>query len=398
VKVSPDEATVPLARKAIKRARAARRRRRAYVLLLALGLLVGVAVFGGVEVVRWLTGPPDFDGPGAGSVVVRVEDGATTSQIARVLERNGVVASAQAFTEEATAPSVEERIRSVQPGFYQMRAGMSAESAVELLLDPVSRVGRLEIRGGVQLDDTSGADGSIAPGVLTLISRATCLTVDGRERCVRVEELRAAMAGTDPAALGVPDWALSDVRAADPVRRLEGLLVPGLYDVEPGTSAADVLRGILDVSSTRLEASGIVSGAENSGFTPYEVLVVASLVEKEGVTADMPKVARVIYNRLGSGRRLELDSTVNYPLDRQALRTTPEDRARVGAYNSYAGAGLPPTPIAAPGRDALAAALSPEDGPWEFFVRCQPDGVSCFAVSLAEHQANVRLAIENGAF
>jgi UPF0755 protein len=395
VKVSSDQSTVPLARKAIKRARAARRRRRVLVLLLALGLLVGVALFGGAKVVRWLTGPPDFDGPGTGSVVVRVEDGATTSQIARVLERNGVVASAQAFTEEAAS---EQRIRSVQPGFYQMRAQMSAESAVDLLLDPVSRVGRLEIRGGVQLDDTSGADGSIAPGVLTLISRATCLTVDGRERCVPVEELRATMATTDPAQLGVPEWALSDVRAADPVRRLEGLLVPGLYDVEPGASAAEVLRGILDVSSTRLEASGIVSGAEDSGFTPYEVLVVASLVEKEGVTADMPKVARVIYNRLDSGRRLELDSTVNYPLDRQALRTTPEDRARVGAYNSYAVAGLPPTPIAAAGRDALAAALYPEEGPWEFFVRCQPDGVSCFAVSLAEHQANVRLAIENGAF
>jgi UPF0755 protein len=395
VKVSPDQSTVPLARAAIKRARVARRRRRAWVLLLALALLVGVAVYGGIKVVRWLSGPPDFDGPGAGSVVVRVEDGATTSQIARVLERNGVVASAQAFTEESLS---EERIRSVQPGFYQMRARMSAESAVDLLLDPVSRVGRLEIRGGVQLDDTSGADGSITPGVLTLISRATCLTVDGRERCVPVEELRAAMAETDPAELGVPEWALSDVRAADPVRRLEGLLVPGLYDVQPGASAADVLRGILDVSSTRLEASGIVSGAEETGYTPYEVLVVASLAEKEGVTADMPKVARVIYNRLDSGRRLELDSTVNYPLDRQALRTTPEDRARVGAYNSYAVAGLPPTPIAAPGRDALASALAPEEGPWLFFVRCQPDGVSCFAVSLAEHQANVRLAIENGAF
>jgi UPF0755 protein len=112
----------------------------------------------------------------------------------------------------------------------------------------------------------------------------------------------------------------------------------------------------------------------------------------------MPKVARVIYNRLGAGRRLELDSMVNYPLDLQALRTTAEDRARPGPYNSYAVAGLPPTPIAAPGREAIAAALDPEPGPWLYFVRCQSDGTSCFAVTLDEHGANVRAARQNGAF
>jgi len=121
-------------------------------------------------------------------------------------------------------------------------------------------------------------------------------------------------------------------------------------------------------------------------------------VEKEAITPDMPKVARVVYNRLGAGQRLELDSMVNYPLDLQALRTTPEDRARPGPYNSYVVTGLPPTPISAPGPEAIAAAMAPEQGPWFFFVRCQKDGVSCFATTFEEHQRNVVTARENGAF
>jgi len=328
-------------------------------------------------------------------VVVEVADGATTTQIGNTLHRSGIVASTQAFTEAALD---EVRIRSVQPGYYQMRSQMSGESAVERLLDPAARVGRLEIRGGVQLDDTRSPDGAVTPGVLTLISRATCAQVDGVERCVSAEELRAAMADTDPEELGVPEWALANVRAAAPARRLEGLLIPGLYDVEPGNPAADVLRTLLATSSARLEASGLIAGAQRLGYSPYEVLIVASLVEKEGITPDMPKVARVVYNRLAVDQRLELDSMVNYPLDIQALRTTAAARAQDGPYNSYRRAGLPPTPIAAPGRDAVAAAIGPEEGPWLYFVRCETDGTSCFGTTLGEHETNVRTAVENGAF
>ena len=174
--------------------------------------------------------------------------------------------------------------------------------------------------------------------------------------------------------------------------------MPGTYDVEPGTPALDVLRGLLSTSVTRLESDGLVSGARSIGYTPYKVLIVASLVEKEGITPDMPKVARVLYNRLGAGQRLQLDSTVNYPLDLQVLRTNADDRAKPGPYNSYATAGLPPTPIAAPGKDAITAALSPAEGSWQYFVKCRTDGSSCFATTLEEHNQNVAEAVKNGAF
>jgi UPF0755 protein len=372
-----------------------RGRRRLLVFLLAVLLLLGAVVGGGLYLYTSMF-TPDFDGPGTGSVIVRVQDGDTTRQIGRELTDQGVVAGAAAFINAAEADG--DRARSIQPGYYQLRSRMSGEAAVELLLDPASRVGQLEIRGGVQLDDTRAPDGTVAPGVLSLIAQATCLTVDGAQRCVSVDELRAAMIGTDPAQLGVPSWALADVAKADPRRRLEGLLVPGRYDVQPGLPAADVLRSLLETSATRLDASGLVAGAQSIGTTPYQVLVISSLVEKEAITPDMAKVARVIYNRLGAGRRLELDSMVNYPLDLQALRTTEADRAQPGPYNSYVVAGLPPTPISAPGKEAIAAALAPAPGPWLYFVRCQTDGTSCFAETFAEHDANVALARTNGAF
>ncbi|MCO1658752.1 endolytic transglycosylase MltG [Pseudonocardia humida] len=371
------------------------RGRRSAVLLAAVLLLLGGLAGGGYYVYSSYFSTPDFTGDGAGDVIIEVQSGDSTTQIGRELQERGVVASVEAFTDAA---SDESRIRSVQPGFYQLRAEMSGRAAVARLLDPVARVGQLEIRGGVQLDDTSAPDGTVAPGVLSLISKASCTTVDGAERCVSVDDLRAAMATTDPATLGVPEWALEDVARADPNRRLEGLLVPGRYNVLPSTSPQEVLQDLLAASASKLEATGLVSGAQAISSTPYQVLTIASLVEKEAITPDMPKVARVVYNRLGAGQRLELDSMVNYPLDLQALRTTPEDRARPGPYNSYLVTGLPPTPISAPGPEAIAAALAPEQGPWFFFVRCQNDGVSCFATTFDEHQQNVVLARQNGAF
>jgi UPF0755 protein len=96
--------------------------------------------------------------------------------------------------------------------------------------------------------------------------------------------------------------------------------------------------------------------------------------------------------------RLQMDSTINYPLDRQTLLTTPVDRATPGPYNTYLNFGLPPTPIGAVSTPAVTAALSPEVGGWVYFVKCEKDGASCFAVSPEEHDANRRLAQDRGVY
>jgi UPF0755 protein len=132
--------------------------------------------------------------------------------------------------------------------------------------------------------------------------------------------------------------------------------------------------------------------------SPYQALVVGSLAEREGVEQDFGKIARVVYNRLPIPMRLQLDSTINYPLDRQTLLTTPADRDAPGPYNTYVNFGLPPTPIGAVSAPALQAALSPTPGGWIYFVKCEPDGASCFAVTPQEHDANRRLAQARGVY
>ena len=278
-------------RRAELRFKARRRRRRLLAAGLAVVLLFAGVVGGAYLLYREFGGPPDYEGDGGANVVVQVDEGATGAQIGVALQRADVVKSVEAFTAAAEAQS---RVRSVQPGYYVMRKQMSGKAAVTRLIAADSRVGQLEIRGGVQLDDTSNPDGSKVPGVLSLVSAATCADLDGQRSCVSQDELRQAMSTADLTELGVPSWAREDVAKAEPRRRLEGLLVPGVYDVEPGTPALDVLRGLLATSATRLESDGLVSGARQIGYTPYKVLVVSSLVEKEGITPDMPKVARVL--------------------------------------------------------------------------------------------------------
>jgi UPF0755 protein len=340
--------------------------------------------------------PPDFDGPGTGHVVVQVADGDSTRDIGATLVGDGVVASARGFGDAAED---DPRGRGIQPGFYDMQRGMPAAIAVDRMLDPAARLGRLEVRGGTQLDDTAGAGTARVPGVLSLVSQATCVVEDsGARRCTSVEDLRRTMATTDPAKLGVPDWALDAVRRASPERRLEGLIAPGNYDVTPGTDAATVLTTVVSTSASRLEAAGIVSKASSDGVSPYQALVVGSLAEREGVQQDFGKIARVVYNRLPIPMRLQLDSTINYPLDRQTLLTNPADRAAPGPYNTYVNFGLPPTPIGAVSTPALEAALSPDPGGWIYFVKCETDGASCFAVTPADHDANRRLAQARGVY
>ncbi|MBO0849090.1 MAG: endolytic transglycosylase MltG [Pseudonocardia sp.] len=365
-------------------------------MLLLVALLIAATGVGGYLGYQTLFGVPDFSGGGSGDVIVQINQGDPISAIGAELAREGVVQSAKAFT--TAAAEDDARARSLQPGYYRLRLGMSGSRAVGLLLDPTSRVGQLEIKGGMQLDDTRLPDGTVTPGVLSLISKATCVELNGSSTCVTPDQLRTTMASTPPSDLGVPGWATAEVSKAEPKRRLEGLFAPGRYDIRPGSSPVEVLRTLVSESAAQYESLGLLPVADKSRYSAYQLLVIASMVEKEGLTQDFSKIARVIYNRLQDRVKLGLDSTVNYPLDLQEVRTSTEDRSRAGPYNSYLNYGLTPTPIGAPGDKAVQAALQPDPGPWMFFVRCHKDGTSCFATSLQEHQHNVQQALSSGAF
>lgn len=358
-------------------------------------MLIGAGVWYGWRQLSGIGGYEDFAGPGETDVVIEVKGGDSTGTIAGTLVEQGVVASSRAFV---TASESDTRVRAVQPGFYVMRTKISGQDAVKRIVDPESKVGNLQIKPGTQFDDIERPGGAKVPGIATLLSKASCAELNGKSTCVPPKKLREVAAKADLASLGVPDWAIADAEKAEPARRLEGLVAPAVYDVKPGASAEELWKKLITDSSALLQSFGLPTLADSTGFTPYQLLIMASLVQREAIASDFGKVARVTYNRLAAGDRLEFDSTVNYVLHRPDVATSDSDRGRDGPYNTYKNTGLPPTPISAPSKEAIAAAAEPEPGDWMFFVLCEKDGTSCFAKTYDQHLANIATAKANGAY
>jgi UPF0755 protein len=374
-----------------------RRRRRTITALagLCVLLLVGGGVLYGASQLLQLGQYEDYEGQGNGHVVVEVKSGDTTSDIGTTMSKLDVVASPKAFTKAAEE---NRQISGVQPGFYLMRAKMSGQAAVERILSPEAKVGRLEIRGGMRLEDQAAPDGKVTPGILTQLAAASCAEMNGQKKCVAREEVHAVAEKADLASLGVPEWAIGPASAVEPRRRLEGLIMPGVYDVKPGENAQELLRSVVTRSAAQLELAGLPKAAEGTRFSPYQLLTIASLAQSEAIAQDFDKVARVIENRLGAAMPLQFDSTINYPLDKPTLLTKPEDRQREGPYNTYVVKGLPPTPISSASKEAVKAAEKPAPGGWVYFVKCYKNGTSCFSETPEQHDAAKREAQQRGAY
>jgi len=381
------------------RARRNRRRRRLFGGL-AVSLLVVVvvaAVFVGSRLWHTVFGSDnDYTGSGKRDIVIQVHDGDSTTAVGETLFNHGVVRTVRAFVDAAHGNSA---ISAIQPGYYRMRTEIPAKSAVQRLADPHNRVGKLVIPEGRQLDDTTDMKtNAVTPGILTLISRATCVDLDGTVHCVSVSDLRnAAAQAHPPTALSVPQWATEPVTAmGNDHRRIEGLIAPGTFNVNPSGSAESILSTLINASAEMYVRSDLLDTAASLSLSPYDVLVVASLVQRESKPEDFPKVAQVIYNRLREHRTLEFDSTVNYPLDRREVATTDADRAQPTPWNTYVSDGVPATPICSPGEDALRAAEHPEPGDWLYFVTIDSQGTTLFTRDYQQHLANIELARHNG--
>ncbi|RCV56614.1 endolytic transglycosylase MltG, partial [Marinitenerispora sediminis] len=337
--------------------RATRRRRKRgrmspAVLALVIVLMAG-AGGGGAVALRTYVFPPDFDGEGSGEVEVAIGSGATGTDIGETLEEAGVVASVRAFTNAIDGAHVA-------PGTYVLREGMSAEAAMELLLDPESRIGiRVTIREGLR-----------ASQILAELSEATEIPL---------EEFEAAYA--DTAALDLPAYA---------DKGPEGYLFPDTYMIDSGTPAVGILNQMVrryDDAAAELE---LERRAEELGYTPNEIMAVAAIVQAEsGGVDDMAKIARVVYNRLDQGMYLKMDSTCFYALGEYGIAMNAQQqqacRDSGSDYETYFREGLPAGPIVSPGADAINAALEPADGAWLFFVATDPEnGVTEFAETEAE--------------
>ncbi|TXS49611.1 endolytic transglycosylase MltG [Streptomyces sp. OR43] len=191
--------------------------------------------------------------------------------------------------------------------------------------------------------------------------------------------------GTTKKAVATADLPLPAEAKGNP----EGYLFPATYPVTSRTTPKSLLRYMVDTARSRFGADHITAGAQRNNVTVYQTVTIASIVQAEADTApDMGKVARVIHNRLDRGMPLQMDSTLNYALNRSTLDTSTGDTKTDSPYNSYALKGLPPTPIGNPGEQAMVAAISPTPGPWLYFVTVAP-GDTRFTDDYAEQQRNV---------
>lgn len=371
--------------------RSAQRTRSIAVLVASILLIIGLIAW--IAVARQGGSNADFTGAGNGEEeIVEIAEGSTISQLGPELEQRGIVKTNGAFqTAAANNPDSDN----IHPGFYRLQGEMSAKSAVEALVDPANRITPLKVYGGATLMDINVLGGQRRLGIFSMIQDVTCggNTAD----CVDVEKLNRVASEADAASLGVPAWAQEVVNARrGDAKRLEGLIAPGEYIIDPGATADDILTDLITRSAKQYDDTGIVERAKGVGLSPYELLVAASLVEREAPAGEFDKVARVILNRLAAPMRLEFDSTVNYGLPSVEVATTDADRQRVTPWNTYAMDGLPQTPIASPSIEAIEAMENPAQGNWLFFVTVDKDGTTVFNDTFEQHLNDTQRAVDSG--
>ena len=200
-----------------------------------------------------------------------------------------------------------------------------------------------------------------------------------------VDKALGVPAGTTKKAIPKADLKLPSDAGGNP----EGYLFPATYPIGDKATPASVLSYMVNTSTKKFGGNQVTAGANRNAVNVYQTVTIASVIEAEaGSKADMGKVARVIYNRLDQGMPLQMDSTINYALNRSTLHTRDRDTKINSPYNTYTRMGLPPTPIGNPGEEAMRAATSPAQGDWLYFVTVKP-GDTRFTSSFEEQQKNV---------
>jgi UPF0755 protein len=317
--------------------------------LVALGVIVAGLYYGSTRAYDFIhehlsRSAADYPGPGTGKVTFQVHQGESATTIGRNLKDAGVVKSVDAFVNAAES---NPDSGSIQVGYYTMRKQMKASDALGILIDPHNLMQTVvTIPEGYRVDD-----------VVAALAKKTGIAKSKFEAALQ-----------RPERLGLPSYADG---------KPEGYLFPATYSFAPHATATQMLAAMVARWKQALGDNDLVAGAAALGYTPQQVMTVASLVQAEGRTpADMAKIARVIYNRIehpsveGTGGLLQIDATVDYGLGRPlTVGLTQEERQSTDSpYNTFVHAGLPPGPIGSAGDAAIQAALHPAAGDWYFYV------------------------------
>jgi UPF0755 protein len=336
-----------------------RRRRRRLFIVLAIVLLPIVLLLAAGGWFLYQLNPPGDPGR---RISVTIPEDSGTDQIGDLLQDKGVIGSSTAFQIFTQIT----RAGPFKPGQYSMRADLGVRDAVDALRAGPAEF-RLELPAGLTLGQLAERVGQLP----------------GHSKDVFTAALQSGAARSK--------YQPSDVSS------LEGLLFPDLYVVPKNEKDGEILSRLVTAFDQQADGAGVAS-ANTSGLSPYQTIIVASIIEREAkLDEDRPLIAAVIRNRLLSGRPLQIDATVCYAKGGCGDKgPTASDLGIDSPYNTYKVAGLPPTPISTVSAQSLAAAARPADVPYLFYVLADNNGKHKFATTEEEHNVNVEEARQKG--
>ena len=294
-------------------------------------------------------------------VLVTVHSGDSMSLIASELHQAGVVASPFAFRLD----SLVQGAPLVSPGVYEIAQGANY-SNIRSILSGGPNVPQVDVRAGLTMKEV----------IADVANQA------GDTFASQFQDAATQAVATS---------------AYHPNGTLDGLIGPGLYLITPGETPVQLLAAMQAGFAQEALKAGLSPSTSVLGLSAYQVLIAASIVEKEGYyTFNMPDTARVIYNRLAKNMPLQMDSTVLYALGMDGGKVTPAMLQTRTPYNTYLNRGLTPTPICMVSPDALAAALHPPAGTWLYFVLVNKDGHMAFSTTYQQQLAEEAIAAKAG--
>jgi UPF0755 protein len=305
--------------------------------------------------------------PGA-TVQFTISQGETTAAVAQRLANMGLVPNAMLFRFWVQFRGAEGKL---QAGDYQLRQGMSMDELIETLQAAKAKDVPVTFIEGQRLEEFAAALDQANAGIdaqrFLDLARQANFTYDFLE-------------------------------SKPPGASLEGYLFPDTYRVIPGkTTPEDLIHQMLKRFGDNLTPQ-LRQEAQASGLTIHQLVTLASIIEREAqVKEERPRISAVFYNRLRDKECICADATIQYAIAKPGswwprLQDQAKNVAPDSPYNSYTHGGLPPGPIANPGAASLKAAAEPEKTAYKYYVRddIKNDGSHQFAITLAEHEANIR--------
>ena len=290
----------------------------------------------------------------ASEVIIDIPAGSSGSAIAVLLFDSEIIKSSEAFFRVAVG---DKRSEKIAPGNHRLTKTISAQQALDQLLDPERIPNLIKVYEGSWKSEIAKS----------LVKYGFSTNEVGR--------------------------ALATAKLPDGFRDSEGLLFPAQYSFVKGTTANEAVQAMVDRFTQEPAAKELLLGTQK--FKPSQLLTIASIIQAEGEQKDFAKVSRVIYNRLKIGMPLQMDSTVHFVKKlRGEIFLSSQSTLINSPYNTYKKYGLPPGPICSPGADAISAALKPAVGDWLYFITVAP-GDTRFTKSLEEFNSWKAIYVKN---